>query len=389
VIPTIRITQTLLAGLAAFLICALVGEAYLRAASYDPHRHYIRPPGSFVYRYPDQENFPGASPQAITTINNLGLRGDMPNWLHRRHILALGSSTTDDELLSLDKTWVFKLQTLLPYTWVGNAGRSGTTPRHHILQLPEILPYLPKLDEVVMLIGLLDMLFDAGVAFPPGLGEDWFWRQAFGHQPPRDEGILSKFRLYYRLQAKLKEINPPAAARGSTVPPVQTYRSVRRQVPAFIDETPDLSNAVAQYEQNLRTLASLITKAGARPVFVTSPTLWQKKVAPAEDRLIYMGGRGNPAHWKPDTPWYSPGALAHMLNLYNEATLRVCTALSLQCVDLAAAIPKTATYFYDDVHFSEAGAHLAAETIAAHLKLDRAATSDTQLRPHVSERQTN
>lgn len=64
-----------------------------------------------------------------------------------------------------------------------------------------------------------------------------------------------------------------------------------------------------------------------------------------------------------------------MLNLYNEAMLRVCTALSLRRVDLAAAIPKAAVCFYDDLRFSVAGAHLAVETIASHPKRSHSAAN--------------
>jgi phospholipase/lecithinase/hemolysin len=38
------------------------------------------------------------------------------------------------------------------------------------------------------------------------------------------------------------------------------------------------------------------------------------------------------------------------------------------CVDLAAAVPPDTTMFNDDIHPTEAGSRLFAETLAAHLR---------------------
>ena len=45
------------------------------------------------------------------------------------------------------------------------------------------------------------------------------------------------------------------------------------------------------------------------------------------------------------------------------ATLLGCREQSLDCLDLAAAVPKTPVAFYDDVHFTEAGAQIVADAM--------------------------
>jgi hypothetical protein len=39
----------------------------------------------------------------------------------------------------------------------------------------------------------------------------------------------------------------------------------------------------------------------------------------------------------------------------------------MECLDLAPLIPKDSLHFYDEAHFTELGAAVAAEKIAAHI----------------------
>ena len=55
------------------------------------------------------------------------------------------------------------------------------------------------------------------------------------------------------------------------------------------------------------------------------------------------------------------------MDTYNQALLDVCQEDGLECFDLAPIIPKHFTYFYDDIHFNEAGAKMAGQRIAEYL----------------------
>jgi hypothetical protein len=52
---------------------------------------------------------------------------------------------------------------------------------------------------------------------------------------------------------------------------------------------------------------------------------------------------------------------------FNDVTRKACRESNLLCVDLARLLPKKAEYFYDDMHFGEAGAREVAEIIGDHL----------------------
>jgi lysophospholipase L1-like esterase len=53
------------------------------------------------------------------------------------------------------------------------------------------------------------------------------------------------------------------------------------------------------------------------------------------------------------------------MRAFNDVLRDVCRAPGMICRDLAAAVPRRAEYFYDDMHLSEAGARFVAERVVA------------------------
>jgi len=53
-----------------------------------------------------------------------------------------------------------------------------------------------------------------------------------------------------------------------------------------------------------------------------------------------------------------------LLDLYNQELMSVCAEKGVACFDLASAVPHDEAYFYDAVHFTEAGAALVADRVA-------------------------
>jgi hypothetical protein len=52
---------------------------------------------------------------------------------------------------------------------------------------------------------------------------------------------------------------------------------------------------------------------------------------------------------------------------YNETLLRVCRERGVECIDAAARLPKDASIFWDDAHFTEEGSRRLAQIVADHL----------------------
>ena len=95
--------------------------------------------------------------------------------------------------------------------------------------------------------------------------------------------------------------------------------------------------------------------------------MWRADLPPELRDLLWMGGIG---HYQdsPGLEYYSVEALAEGLAAYNDSLLGICERQGVQCIDLAARLPKDTTVFFDDVHFNESGARQVAAILARDLK---------------------
>ena len=55
------------------------------------------------------------------------------------------------------------------------------------------------------------------------------------------------------------------------------------------------------------------------------------------------------------------------MDAYDEALMTVCTEMNVACADLSS-MNGSPEYFYDDCHFTEAGAAEVARLLEAHVK---------------------
>jgi hypothetical protein len=55
------------------------------------------------------------------------------------------------------------------------------------------------------------------------------------------------------------------------------------------------------------------------------------------------------------------------LQLYNEETKKICATENVKVIDLALMLPKSSHYFYDIVHFNNAGCKKISELISPEL----------------------
>jgi hypothetical protein len=122
-----------------------------------------------------------------------------------------------------------------------------------------------------------------------------------------------------------------------------------------------------QFRENLNNLAQAARQGGFPAVFCTQPTLWSEKPSPREAALYLAGGVGPHTDWVLKKIYYSPKLLNRLMEEFNDVTRKACRESNLLCVDLARLLPKKAEYFYDDMHFGEAGAREVAEIIGDHL----------------------
>ncbi len=300
-------------------------------------------------------------------VNPRGIRGRAfgPDASEYR-MLAVGGSTTECAQLDDTEAWTAVLEKSLDPTkddrrvWVGNVGRSGQTSREHVLHLEHLLPEYPRIDDVLSMVGVNDMLtaLKQGARYQPPPPEPDFSR-AFVLYPRRS----ALWQTVHRLRASFSRRRAfgPEDAGGLT-----RARRARREAKVFIDDLPDLEKPLEEYRGNLNAMADIASERRVRLVLVTQPSRWREHMSEEDSRELWFGWVGE--DWPVAEGYFTTGALERAMAAYNETLLGVCRERRLDCVDAAATMGPEAALYYDDVHFTEAGSRRLAGVLAAHLK---------------------
>jgi hypothetical protein len=323
--------------------------------------------------HPDPRVLPGTSARSRFSTNRRGMRATEWDPAARR-ILCVGGSTTICLYLDDEKAWPQRLMALLnaggssPRYWVGNVGKSGHDTYHH-LELLRRLPEASQVRLVIVLAGVNDLahalrvsrasrrrlaasaVFDVGGPTSPLLP---YVKQTLAYQGLR---LLARSAEKRRLD----EEDP----RGLIY---DRRRARRRQAPRDLP-LPELAADIRAYRDNLAAIAALCRGWGSRCLFLTQPTLWQDPMPPELEATTWFGplrGTGRTL---------SSADLGRGMALFNQATLDLCRERAdAECVDLASEVPKDAVDFYDEEHFTEAGAERVAHVVADYLLSPRDAS---------------
>lgn len=371
----LRLRKPLLSFYAVILALGSV-ELGLRLARKDLPPAIWRPGMRLVFR-PDLSEFPGVSPVSHFRANEFGLRG--PSLLSAKSeykIIAVGGSTALCLMLDDAKTWpqqlmdtLNKRQNKMP-VWVSNAGVNGHTAVHHLMMLRS-LPALQEANLVLFLVGMNDFQFTLsheGTATQILLdrGADQFREEMLA-------GSYTPYPLYRRLRAHrfFRRASDIAIERTNKEDEKETLnenelRRLRSSKPLVA--MPDLTIGLAEYRHRLEDLASECHHVGVRCLFITQPSLWRSDLSPQAQSLLLFGWVGPP--FQP-SGHVSVSDLERGLNSYNQVTIQACQRSHVECVDLASVLPKDASVFYDDVHFTEGGARLTADAVANYVLSQR------------------
>jgi lysophospholipase L1-like esterase len=364
----------------------IAGEILLRAIFPEVREFRIWPPGYSEEFLADDVNTPGVKGVGKFTINSLGLRSREILPEDRFKLLCLGGSTTIDLYLDDAETWTACLEEKLnrsaefPKTWVGNCGKSSMASLHNLLHIEHAFPFLPRPDLVVILVGVNDLhLYVLKTSYmenmTPELHLSWAFSwiphkqrrvHATGHTAPFYEG-WALYALGQKAWKRLEDrhvMHTPRGAGGLKL--LRDARQGNATLLNTIDETV-VKNGEKQFSENLTNIVQTMHRNGIPVVFCTQPTLWSENPSPGETALYLAGGVGPHTDWIEKKIYYSPKLLNRLMEEFNDVTRRVCRENNLLCVDLARLLPKKAEYFYDDMHFSEAGARQVAEIIGDQL----------------------
>ena len=362
--------------IAGMLVGLLTSEVAVSLVFPRPEVFYVRRPNLHVTFTPREDIMPGVSGLSEFITNSLGIRGDKfsTNQLYR--ILAIGGSTTECVYLDQHKAWPYLIERRLREStglnvWVGNVGVSGHNTRDHIVYMKYLLQQYPKIDAVLNLVGTNDLSlnlsnpnYNPHFLENPG-AEVEAARRAFYMRPSKLEKWWYRRTSLWNLWGVLQRAYLPGSRQDRRGEIYGKWRNDRKSA-VIVDQLPDLEPGLTEFRRNLNTIVDIAAAHSVRLISLTQPTMWREDLPARETAMLIKGRVAHPRR-EGRTEYYSVKVLAEGMARYNQVTLDVCRARNVECIDLAAKMPKDLTVFYDDEHFNDRGSGMVAEIVSDHL----------------------
>ncbi len=366
--------------IASILLSLFIAEVILRLIYPQQAKYFAWQPNLQHTFRPDSSVFYGVNGAKQFSINSQGFRGNEFKKDSLPKYLCIGGSTTECLYLDDNETWYQQMQLLLATRFsllisFGSIGKSGCTTRENYIQLKYFVPQLGKIDGVILMVGLNDMmkrlsrdtLFENDFRFTQQV-EDSFVNTIFLSNN-KEEVWWRKTNLFQYVQRAFQRTNKVEwqNVQDDEGKIYKEWRQNRQQASVIIDTLPDLSAALNEYERNLRLIYAEAEKQDIRLVLINQSALYKDTMTAYENSLLWMGGVGN-FQSEPNQAYYSAKALRQALELYNQRLQKFCAANPyIKYIDLATQLPRDTSVFYDDCHFNESGARKVAGIISEQI----------------------
>ncbi|GAB3695787.1 hypothetical protein GCM10027592_18020 [Spirosoma flavus] len=310
------------------------------------------------------EGLPSVERNAIHTKNSLGFRGEEPpkNWSDHLTVLTVGGSTTECFFLGDGSDWparfAQRMHPQMSNLWVNNAGLNGHSTFGHQVLLDD---YLLKLhpNVILFLIGINDVGKDKMDGFDNtmlkntyvDLGDAW-WKN-LGRTIAQNSEVVGLIRLVSRgiITQKLN-------FHDNIYRPVHPGDTLRIALTDLQDKLALVKNFLPAYRERVMKLVNTCRQKGIEPILITQPLLvgFGKDPVSQTDLGKFRVDKNENGElcWK-------------RLEVYNDVTRAVAAGLQVHLVDLARKMPKSSEYYYDDMHFTEAGASKVSEVLSEDL----------------------
>lgn len=295
--------------------------------------------------------------------NSLGFRGPEPPAEFSRDltIVTVGGSTTECFDLAENKTWPHdlgvNLQRHFNHLWLNNAGLSGnSTFGHYILMQDYLVKLKPKV--VIFLVGINDLGirgerdFDQRIHGVNFRSLERFLASLAVHSELAT-AALNLYRYYFPKSTMINNQNDPQETDFKKLPHFEVSDAARA---ALIKDHQD--HYLKPYKTRLERLITICREHTILPVLVTQPVLYGGGVDEASG--VDLDHRFVAKDMDGATAW-------QVLELYNDITREVGREQGVLVIDLARQMPKNSTYYFDLMHYTNAGAAKVADIIATQL----------------------
>jgi len=309
------------------------------------HRH--KPQTRSVFE-PQLEVIPGIYGRSVYTVNSLGLRGPEASQNGQVYrILCIGGSTTECVYLDDTETSPSLLMQALNRSrsrrvWVGNAGKSAYSTIQH-LDFIESWDLVPKMDCLILLVGVNDM------QLPREFRGNYRLKPVWSHSR-----LIQLVRFAYYTRPTSDNLN-----REDTLGASYAKRRKARQAGIQRHAIPatDLERGLSAYQQRLRRIVNFARTHHLRLIFMTQPTLWDRNLSPHGRSMLWSGRLPG------SDEYLTVEAARSVLDQYNGALEAICHETGVECVD-SSSMNGHEDFFYDDSHFTEAGAREVAHLLS-------------------------
>ena len=273
--------------------------------------------------------------------NELGFRGPaLKERSNKESIICVGGSTTECFYLSDGEDWPARLQTKLgKLYWVNNAGLDGHSTFGHLLLLKNHILKL-KPNKIIFLVGCNDV----------AASQINNYEKEFIKGKKR---LLEHSAIFNTLAAiKRAKRAKNFGMHHQSIDFVHSERTDTNGYNLWYD-----SLNLDAYQSRVKQLAELCISHGVKPIFCSQPSILS---ALSMDNT-FVGNRMFQGE--------SAMHFMHKLTLFNQRTQRVCKAYNLDFIDLEKMLEPSRDYYYDNFHFTTAGASRVSELIYKNLEL--------------------
>jgi lysophospholipase L1-like esterase len=295
--------------------------------------------------------------------NSMGFRGEeLPkNAASFTKIITVGGSTTECFFISEDKAWPQVMQANLrkshPNVWVNNAGLNGHSSFGHLVLMNDVIVKKHP-DYVFFLIGVNDMdrqdlnQFDNRMLIdkPVDMADNDWAKDAFLTLTKHSEVA----NLIYNLSKAMKARNQKIFV--DNVVPLNPKDTLTIPESTFNNIIASQKKLLPAYQNRLLSLIKICQKNQIKPVMITQPLLLGFGKDPITGTDLAKTKVSNEMNG--NLYWTK-------LELYNEVMRNVCQREHVECIDLAKLLPKSSNYFYDPMHYTNAGSIRVGEILAA------------------------
>ncbi len=304
----------------------------------------------------------GVSTPVRFSTNRWGMRGSQPPsgaaWENATTIVTVGGSTTQCFFLDDARTWPAVMERELRSSgysvWVGNAGEAGHSTRGHIRIVDEAVAQV-RPDYVLFLVGVNDLSLS--------LRPKWQWDHEMSDAllgRARSDGfnwILDHSRLAYQLGLFKKIHFDGTVVRAADFSVPLPSEPVTGDEFVLPDDVDSVLRSLDEFRDNVVHLIQSVRGFGSEPVFLTQPLL-------IDDSPKWSSVKAR-SFWMKEQRFELDGAsYARLLDRFNQVLIEVCEEHDATCFDLAGIVPHSTDYYYDMVHFNDAGARLVGEQLA-------------------------